>query len=135
MTQSVCRRNATLSCALFALAVLLPARTASAKRNDDTITMKNGDRFTGEIKKLDHGILYFKSSYMLESVQLDWTQVDMLESKASFLVALQNGKRYTGHIAKAGGKESTAQEVQLDTEGGELRVAQPDVISIQRNKN
>jgi hypothetical protein len=81
MTHSVCSHNATLSFALFAVAIFLFAGTAAAKRNDDTITMKNGDRFTGEIKKLDHGILYFKSSYMLESVQLDWAQVDTLQSK------------------------------------------------------
>ena len=68
MTHSVCSHNATLSFALVAIAILLFAGTAAAKRNDDTIAMKNGDRFTGEIKKLDHGILYFKSSYMLESV-------------------------------------------------------------------
>jgi putative salt-induced outer membrane protein YdiY len=134
MAHSVCRRNTTLSLALFAVATLLFAGTASAKRNDDAITMKNGDRFTGEIKKLEHGILYFKSSYMLESVQLDWAQVDKLESKDSFFVALQNGKRYTGHIEKTSGNEPTAQGVQLDAEGGKLRVAQSEVISIQQSE-
>jgi hypothetical protein len=134
MTHSVCRRNATLSLALFAVATLLLPGTASAKRNDDTVVMKNGDRFTGEIKKLDHGILYFKSSYMLESVQLDWAQVDRLDSKDSFFVALQNGKRYTGQIEKIAGKDTTAQTVQLDTEGGALKVAQADVISIQQSE-
>jgi hypothetical protein len=114
--------------------MFLLANTASAKRNDDMVVMKNGDRFTGEIKKLDHGILYFKSSYMLESVQLDWAQVDRLDSKGSFFVALQNGKRYTGQIAKASGKEPTPQTVQLDTEGSELKVAQADVISIQQSE-
>ena len=68
MTHSVCSHNATLSFALVAIAILLFAGTAAAKRNDDTIATKNGDRFTDEIKKFDHGILYFKSSYMLESV-------------------------------------------------------------------
>jgi putative salt-induced outer membrane protein YdiY len=134
MTHSICNRKTTLSSLLVAITILAFGKPACAKRNDDMVVMKNGDRFTGEIKKLDHGILYFKSSYMLESVQLDWAQVDRLESKDSFFVALQNGKRYTGRIAKIGGKESAAQTVQLDTEGGALKVAQTEVISIQQSE-
>jgi Protein of unknown function, DUF481 len=86
------------------------------------------------IKRLDHGILYFESSYMLESVQLDWAQVDRPKSKDSFLVVLQNGKRYMGQIAKIAGKEAAVPTVQLDTEGGALKVAQAEVISIQQKE-
>jgi len=84
MTNSICRRSATL--VLLVAASLFIVTPAHAKRKDDTVVMMNDDRFTGEIKRLDHGILYFKSSYMLESVQLDWAQVDKLESKDSSLL-------------------------------------------------
>ena len=132
MTNSICRRHATL--VLLVVASLFVATSAYAKRKDDTVVMLNDDRFTGEIKKLDHGILYFKSSYMLEPVQLDWTQVDRLESKDSFFIELQNGKRYIGQIAKISHKEKTNQTVQLGIEGGTLRVAQSDIISVQQSE-
>ena len=132
MTNSICRRNTALG--LLVVASLFIVTPAYAKRKDDTVVMMNDDRFTGEIKKLDHGILYFKSSYMLESVQLDWTQVDKLESKDSFFVELQNGKRYIGQIAKISHKEAPTQTVQLDIEGGTLTVAQSDVISVQQSE-
>jgi hypothetical protein len=132
VTHSIGNRKTTLGTLLVAIAMLAAGKPADAKRKDDMVAMKNGDRLTGEIKKLDHGILYFKSSYMLESVQLDWAQVDRLESKDSFLVVLQNGKRYMGQIVKSGGTEAAARTVQLDTEGGALKVAQTEVISIQQ---
>ena len=134
MTYSIRLYKTTVSCVLLSIAMLLLAKTASAKRKDDTIVMNNGDRFTGEIKKLDHGILYFKSSYMLESVQLDWTQVDRLESKDSYFVALQNGRRYAGQIAKSASKEAAGQAILLGTGGGALKVSQADVISIQQSE-
>jgi putative salt-induced outer membrane protein YdiY len=134
VTHSIWNLKTTLSSLLVAIAMLFVGKPADAKRKDDTLVMRNGDRFTGEIKKLDHGILYFKSSYMLESVQVDWAQVDRLESKDSFLVVLQNGKRYLGQIATMGGREAAAPMVQLDTEGGPLKVAQAEVVSIQQKE-
>jgi putative salt-induced outer membrane protein YdiY len=134
VTHSIGNRKTTLGTLLVAIALLAFGKPADAKRKDDMVAMKNGDRLTGEIKRLDHGILYFKSNYMLESVQLDWAQVDRLESKDSFLVVLQNGKRYMGQIAKIAGKETAAPTVQLDTEGGALKVAQAEVISIQQKE-
>jgi putative salt-induced outer membrane protein YdiY len=134
MMLSISVRRFGLSLGLVVILALFIGNPAYAKRKDDTVVMTNGDRFTGEIKKLERGILYFKSSYMLESVQLDWTQVDRLESRDSFIVALQNGTRYIGQIAKTAGKETTAQTVQLDTGGGAFKVAQADVISIQQSE-
>jgi putative salt-induced outer membrane protein YdiY len=133
MMHLICVRKCPLSLGLLVIASWLVGNPAYAKRNDDLVVMKNGDRFTGEIKKLEHGILYFKSSYMLESVQLDWAQVDKLESKDQFFVGLQNGKRYTGGIEKVG-EVSQPAVVRLDTEGGGIEIKQADVISIQQSE-
>jgi len=134
MMPSICVRKCALSTGLLVIAALFIGNPAYAKRNDDSVVMKNGDRFTGEIKKLDHGILYFKSSYMLQSVQLDWVQVDKLQSKDQFFIGLQNGKRYTGGIEKLGGTESQPAVVRLDTEGRAIEIKQTDVISIQQSE-
>jgi putative salt-induced outer membrane protein YdiY len=134
MVSLICLRRCALGAGLLFIASLPVGSPLCAKRNDDLVVMKNGDRFTGEIKKLDHGILYFKSSYMLESVQLDWAQVDKLQSKDQFFVGLQNGKRYTGGIEKVGGTESQPAVVRLDTEGLAIEIKQADVISIQQSE-
>ena len=71
-----------------------------AKRTDDVVVMKNGDRMTGEIQKLEQGKLYFKANYMLDTVQLDWSLVERLESKDLFNVSLTDGRIYTGLIER-----------------------------------
>ena len=62
--------------------------------------MKNGDRFTGEIKSLQHGELIFKSDYMIDSVHLDWKRVERLDSKDSYIVGLSSGDRVAGSIER-----------------------------------
>jgi putative salt-induced outer membrane protein YdiY len=134
MTPLICVNRRAPRIGLLFIAILIIGNPASAKRKDDLVIMKNGDRFTGEIKKLDRGILYFKSSYMLESVQLDWAQVDKLESKDQFFVGLQNGKRYTGGIEKVGATDLQPAIVRLDIEGRAIEIKQADVISIQQSE-
>jgi putative salt-induced outer membrane protein YdiY len=108
-----------LSCPLF------------AKRKDDVVVMQNGDRFTGEIKKLDHGELLFKSDYMTDSVHLDWKRVKQLESKDTFIVTLQSGDRVTGRITQTGGAGG---EFQVLAGQGTVRVKSPEVIAIQQHE-
>src|SRR5712672_2195139 len=72
-----------------------------AKRNDDVVVMKNGDRLTGEIKGLTHGELSFKASYMTASVRLNWEDIERLESKDPFIVSLIDGRRISGVIETA----------------------------------
>src|SRR5688500_20353868 len=69
--------------------------TAFAKNVDDVVVLKNGDRLTGEIKGLQRGELRIKSDYMAEAVRLDWTKVERLESKSTFMIWLVDGKLVT----------------------------------------
>src|SRR4026209_2563195 len=75
--------------------------SVNAARDDDVVILKNGDRMTGEIKSLQRGELLFKAGYMAESVRLDWTKVQWLQSKSQFLIYLTNGQRYTGALQVA----------------------------------
>ena len=54
------------------------------KRKDDVVIMKNGDKFTGEIKALQYGELIFKSSYMKDDVHFDWKEVKTNEEPRYF---------------------------------------------------
>jgi hypothetical protein len=71
--------------------VLLLGSPAFGKRKDDVVIMKNGVKFTGEIKAFQYGVLIFKSDYMKDSVHLDWRQVET-QSKDTFIVGLSNGQ-------------------------------------------
>ena len=89
--------------------------------------MKNGDKLTGEIKKLANGILYFKADYMVDTVQLDWTRVEQLESSDHFIVFLSSGQRVTGTIkAEPGNHESKGDFVVQS--GAEIRASKPEIV-------
>ena len=98
--------------------------------NNDVVVMKNGDRMTGEIKSLQRGQLSFKADYMADSVVLDWTRLERLESKSTFLILLVNGKLFTSSLRLVPANSSeTANFVIGPAKTGE-RVAQLDVIGI-----
>jgi hypothetical protein len=99
------RRPAFRMAALFFILGALGCSPLEAKRKDDVVVMKDGDKLTGEIKKLENGILYFKAAYMVDSVQLDWARVDRLESQDRFNVLFTSGRRIIGTIEKLEGRE------------------------------
>jgi len=55
----------TLRRVVFAGFMLMPSNTKCFGKvhRHDTITMKNGDRLTGEVKKLEQGVLYVKYTF------------------------------------------------------------------------
>ena len=76
-----------------------------ARESTDVIIMKNGDHLTGEIKGLDSGVLYISMNYILGTSQVQWSNVDHIESKQLFLVKTEDGSVYTGTLSTA---EATA---------------------------
>lgn len=127
-------RRFTVQIALVVVAVLSCGNPLFAKRKDDLVVMMNGDRFTGEIRKLEQGILYFKSGYMLQPVQLDWTQVDRLESQDQFFITLKSGKRYIGVIKRTEGQEATGQALRLETKETAVQIEPLDVVRISQRE-
>jgi putative salt-induced outer membrane protein YdiY len=110
--------------------VVLWTCSSFGKRKDDVVTMKNGDKFTGEIKALQYGELIFKSSYMKDDVHLDWKEVKTMESQDSFIVGLSDGKRVTGFISKNDGRGGSNNELKIIAEGAAVDVPSSDVIAI-----
>ena len=111
---------------LLILVCAAPRMLCAAK--DDVITMKNGDRFTGEIKRLEYGQLIFKSAYMDSSVALDWERVAQITSKERFRVELSDGRNYIGTVRKGEGVE----RIELAAEGreSELEFEQSEVVVV-----
>jgi hypothetical protein len=119
---------------LFAVCCFGLAAPALAKRKDDVVIMKHGDRMTGEIKNLDRGILYFKSSYMNSSVQLDWDEVASLQSQDPFIVRLTNGMRIKTSIERSTETEKgTGQDkFTLESTSNGMVVSPTQVIEIEQ---
>jgi len=116
------------------LILMLLACTAFGKRKDDVVVMKNGDRFTGEIKSLQQGELVFKSDYMADSVRLDWNRVERLDSKDTYIVMLSSGTRVTGSIGRAATAGEAGGEVQIVTANSTMQIKPTEVIAIQQHE-
>lgn len=114
--------------------LLAAAHPTFAKRKDDVVVMRNGDKFTGEIKSLEHGELIFSSDYMKDSVHLDWKKVQALRSQDTFIVVLSNGERVTGVIGKEPPSGGTTGVFKIMEEGGAVCVAPSEVIAIDQRE-
>jgi hypothetical protein len=104
---------------------------AAAKSKDDIVVLNNGDRMTGEIKSLEHGELKFKSSYMAESVLLDWPRVAKLESKDNYIVLLTTGNVFTARI-QVDQTAGPANSFLISVGAASFSVSQTDVLRIRQ---
>jgi Protein of unknown function, DUF481 len=83
---------------LLCLAMLVASPTL-ARDKTDVILMKNGNRFTCEIKGLSSDTLYVSIPDFLGTVSVDWSKVDHIESAQLFMVKTQDGTVYTGKLS------------------------------------
>ena len=115
---------------LIVFVVFLLVLTAAAKNVDDVVVLKNGDRLTGEIKGLQRGELRIKADYMAEAVRLDWSKVERIESKSTFMIWLVDGKLVTDVMRLIPGNSGEVANFVIGNSGEKLRVHQLDVIRI-----
>jgi uncharacterized protein DUF481 len=69
------------------------------KHKNDVVVMENGDRITGEIKKMEFGVLHFKSDRAVDTLKLDWERVMRLQSIGRYEFETQSKDVYIGVIA------------------------------------
>ena len=110
--------------------VSCPFANAEVKRKD-VVIMKNGDHLTGEVKKLENGVLYVTTDYFSGSIGLDWSQVERIESTAAFQVTLKNGQRAVGTIEKLPLKDALGSDFRVRAQGAETQSSALDVVSIE----
>lgn len=89
-TGRACLRRAGIlaACLLFCLAVQAAPKT-------DVVELTNGDRLTGEIKKLNQGLLTL-STDALDTVYIKWENVRALRTKQFLQVESRSGQRHFG---------------------------------------
>jgi putative salt-induced outer membrane protein YdiY len=129
------RRRGGFALILFSVLQMFGGGPCFGKvKRHDTIIMKNGDRFTGEVKRLEQGVLYIETDYFSGSVGVDWLQVEKVESKATFQIVLSNGKRLTGSISKVEAAGAPGKDLIVRANGGEVPLPGSDVVEIQSQK-
>ncbi len=98
--------KATLRVHITCLIILLSHPISAQK--DDTVLLDNNDHITGEIKKVDHGILNFKTSDM-GTLYIEWNKIKSIQSEKTFEVFLNDISQYFGQIDSSFAKSSRIQ--------------------------
>jgi uncharacterized protein DUF481 len=81
------------------LTIVLPARVRAADKTD-VVVLENGDRLTGDIKRLEGGKLELKTNAM-STVYIEWDKVATVASKWRFEARLASGLRFFGSLASS----------------------------------
>ena len=92
--------------------------------------MKNGDRFTGEIKGLSGGTLLVSLDYVDGNIAVQWSEVAHLESSRLFVVKTESGVVYTGKIATTGVSNDPPIKIEVVEPAAEVEVAQRKIIKL-----
>ena len=89
---------------VFATATfLLVAATAFAARTD-VVVLKNGDRFTGEVKQLSRGQLKL-STDDVGTIYIEWDKIVAVTTALQYEVVTTSGARYVGVLAPSSATE------------------------------
>jgi hypothetical protein len=119
--------------AIILCSTLLFSRSLSAQKNSDVIVMKNGDRFTCEIKGLSGGELSVKVSYVDGAMAVQWSQVAHLESSRLFLVHTESGAVYTGKISTTGASSDPPITIEIaEPPSKQVEVAQRKIVKMSQ---
>jgi putative salt-induced outer membrane protein YdiY len=103
-------------------------------KRKDVVIMNNGDRFTGEVKRLQDGLLYVETNYVATSIGLDWNQVESVQTTATYQITLTNGKRLVGKIEKVSGDKSKQEDFLIKEAASEVQVTSASIVSIDTKK-
>src|SRR5713101_7426107 len=83
--------------------LLLAGMLISTNAFADQVTLKNGDRLTGEIIKSDQKILVLKSEFA-GVVTVQWAAVDTITSTQTLHVGLKDGQTIVGTATTSDGR-------------------------------
>jgi hypothetical protein len=106
---------------------------AHAKRKD-VVIMNNGDHFTGQVKRLQNGLLYVETDYVSGNIGLDWNQVQSVQSTATYRIVLNNGQRLEGKIEKQSGEKAKTGDFLIREATEEVQVPSAEIVSIDTKK-
>ena len=118
------------------LSTVFVAFPLTAREKSDVIVMKNGDKITCEVKGLSSNTLYISVDYILNTLSVDWTKVDHIDSKQLFLVKTQDGTVYTGSLSTP--ESSAGRPLQLEvveTSNKVVSLDRTNVVNVNETSN
>ena len=108
---------------LLSGAILFPAVAQEA------IFLKNGDRITGRIRRLEQGQIVMEASPAFEGfMYLDWTHVERIESQRQFQFQTTEGQRFLGNIEAAG---EAGSDLLIATGAAKRRLDEDEVVVVR----
>jgi len=119
---------------VLSIVLVILSRAAEAKRKD-VVIMKNGDHLTGEVKKLESGVLYVDLEYVSGSIGVNWLQVEKVESSGGFQVQFKSGQRVAGTIGKVPEDAAPGKDFEVRGPTASVQEAAPNVINIESQKH
>ena len=104
--------------------MVLTSASASAQSRTDVVVLANGDRITGEIMSLSRGRLELKTDDA-GTIDIEWEHVARIESARQFEIAISDGRRLLGTLARANDRD-----VSVAGPAGAVTVPMPEVTRI-----
>jgi len=89
-------KNIILAVFLF-FPLMLMQLLSFAGPKTDTVYLYNGDRITGEVKRFEYGVLFFKTDGM-GTLKIEFDRIKTFYSNQQFTIQLANGLRFLGSI-------------------------------------
>jgi hypothetical protein len=105
------------------LAFLIMPRQVLAEKTD-IVVLTNGDRVTGEIKKLEAGILEYKTDTM-GTVRIEWRFIQTIITDKQQVIETVDGERWLGTLQKP----EDSEDVQIVTVRGPVDIAPQEVVT------
>ena len=110
---------------LIVFTVLLFLPTLVMAEKTDVIILDNGDKITGEILKLEAGILQYRTDTM-GTVNIEWTHILKIISSTSQAIELSDGTRVLGQLQKP----DEGENIMVATFEGPVSLQPEDVVSV-----
>jgi hypothetical protein len=105
-----------------------------ARPSKDVLILKNGDKWTCEIKKLDHGYLYVGLDYVDGTVQVDWTKIASIQSSQLFVVTDEKGTVFEGPLSISNRSSDGVPFLIIQRAESPGKIPKADVTSIRQTE-
>jgi hypothetical protein len=109
---------------IYALIIGLLLPVLAQAQKTDIVILENGDRITGEIKKLEAGILQFSTDTM-GTVNIEWRFISRLISDKTQSIEMTDGTRILGSLQRS----TDELDVVVATQRGPLEVNPRNIVS------
>ncbi len=93
---------------------------------NDTLVMTDNTVLTGEIKKMENGVLAIETDFSDDDFKVEWKKVKSLKSTTFFLISLSSGVRVNGTISTTTG--GGVELIPLDSSKSVVKTTLSDIV-------